>query len=281
MKTISVIGGDLRQYTVAELLQNDGFDVSIYGFDNLEKNTVPISKSIIDTAQSDILIFPVPVSVDDITINAPFSKNKIYLSEFKNNMRQKTIILGGKIGNHFNDYICYDYLLREEMAVRNAVPTAEGAIDIAISETPLTLADSNVLVIGYGRISKVLCNLLKAFNSNISVATSDISKMAWIENFGLSTIHTNNLSEYINQFDIIFNTAPAVILNKSILSKVSKNCLIIDLSSKPGGVDFNYAKELNLRVIWALSLPGKTAPISAGKIIKATICNILNELKEV
>ena len=45
------------------------------------------------------------------------------------------------------------------------------------------------------------------------------------------------------------------------------------------GVDFDAAKDAGVRVIWALSLPGKIAPITAGKIIKDTILNILNELE--
>ena len=69
-----------------------------------------------------------------------------------------------------------------------------------------------------------------------------------------------------------------MVLNFRVLSKTKPDVLIIDLASKPGGVDFDSAKQLDVKVIWALALPGKCAPVTAGKIIKNTVENILNEL---
>ncbi|MGM9936476.1 MAG: dipicolinate synthase subunit DpsA, partial [Candidatus Ornithomonoglobus sp.] len=76
-----------------------------------------------------------------------------------------------------------------------------------------------------------------------------------------------------------FNTVPALILTGEVLEKVRQDTLIIDLASKPGGIDFDAAAELGLRVIWALSLPGRVAPVTAGIIIKDTITNILSEME--
>ena len=73
------------------------------------------------------------------------------------------------------------------------------------------------------------------------------------------------------------NTIPAKILDRELLNYVNSDSLIIDLASKPGGIDFGAAKELGKNVIWALSLPGKTAPITAGNIIYETICEIITE----
>ena len=83
---------------------------------------------------------------------------------------------------------------------------------------------------------------------------------------------------WLRDMDIIFNTIPSLILNDEILTKVKKDALIIDLASKPGGIDFDAAKSYGLKVIWALSLPGKIAPVSSGAIIKDTIMNIIKEL---
>ncbi|MGE4275639.1 MAG: hypothetical protein AB7E30_00520 [Lawsonibacter sp.] len=46
----------------------------------------------------------------------------------------------------------------------------------------------------------------------------------------------------------------------------------------PSGVDLGVAGELGLTVIWALSIPGKVAPVTAGAAIKSTIYNMLREL---
>ena len=94
--------------------------------------------------------------------------------------------------------------------------------------------------------------------------------LAMIEGHGYEPLPLDNLKDHIHEFDIIFNTIPSLIFKK--------DALIIDLASKPGGIDFDAAKAYGLKVIWALSLPGKIAPVSSGAIIKDTIMNIIKEL---
>lgn len=158
-----------------------------------------------------------------------------------------------------------------------AIPTAEGAVQIAMEELATTIFGLNILVIGYGRISKVLSRLLKSMGANVTVSARKFSDLAWIEANGYQPAHTNDLSGAIEKSQLIINTVPASILNEDLLSKVQKGCLLIDLASKPGGIDFSTANRLGLKTIWALSLPGKVAPITAGKIIFDTMQNIETE----
>ena len=44
------------------------------------------------------------------------------------------------------------------------------------------------------------------------------------------------------------------------------------------GVDFEKAKEMGIKTIWALSLPGKVAPVTAAGFIRDTVYNIIDEL---
>lgn len=245
MHTISVIGGDLRQTTVARLLRDDGFNVSLYGFDS-GVNTYEIkqSKNIKSAAEKDILILPLPISYDNKTVNAPFSDNTIFISDILDNMNKNSLLLGGKISDWLKgEFSAFsinwrDYLLREELAVQNAVPTSEGALNIAITETPKTISGSKCMVLGYGRIGKVLCNMLASLGASVTVSARSCADLAWIQSLGYIPLHTNDIDSAIGDCDIIFNTIPAVILDRRILSLVSKDSLIIDLSSKPGGVDF-------------------------------------------
>jgi len=73
---------------------------------------------------------------------------------------------------------------------------------------------------------------------------------------------------------------PALLFDRRVLSALPAEAVVIDLASKPGGVDFTAAGELGVKTIWALSLPGKVAPISSGETIKDTILNILDERSE-
>lgn len=279
-KTFSVIGGDLRQLTLASLLAEDGYDVHIFGFDkSIDTGALKKSPSLRDAAKRDIIILPLPVSQDSITLNAPFADNKITLHTLFEYTDNHSLLLGGRVSGD-NPKI-YDYFKREELSVANAIPTAEGAIEIALSETAHTLFKSKCLVIGFGRIGKILANRLKALGSDVTVSARKYSDFAWIDAFGYKHLDSNNLDGQISGFRIIFNTVPSMILSDTLLKQIPKNTLIIDLASKPGGVDFTLAKELGLKVIWALSLPGKSAPITSGEIIKDTVINILKEMEAI
>ena len=74
------------------------------------------------------------------------------------------------------------------------------------------------------------------------------------------------------------NTVPHRVLGVEELADLKEGCLVIDLASKPGGVDLEAARQLGVRVIWALSLPGKVAPVTAGAAIRNTVYNLMREL---
>lgn len=133
-------------------------------------------------------------------------------------------------------------------------------------------------MLGYGKIGKILSKYLYGMGAQTYVEARKYADLAMIEGHGYEPLPLNRLKKRINEFDIIFNTVPSLILDDEVLENIRKDALIIDLASKPGGVDFEAAKQYGLKVIWALSLPGKIAPVSSGAIIKDTVMNIINEL---
>ena len=284
-ENVSVIGGDLRQLTVAKLLKAEGYHVFLYGFDKdiqLETLECETDKDLVLSA--DIVILPVPVTFDGNTINSPYAKEPMIIDDFLSEINPSVLVFGGQIQPNLqkaleDNHIAYrDYLKREELSIKNAVPTAEGAIEIAIAETPFTIHGSKSLVLGYGKIGKILSKDLYALGAQTYVEARKYADLAMIEGHGYEPLPLDNLKDHIHEFDIIFNTIPSLILDDEILAKVKKDALIIDLASKPGGIDFDAAKSYGLKVIWALSLPGKIAPVSSGAIIKDTIMNIIKEL---
>lgn len=281
-KTVSVIGGDLRQLTLADELCKDGYDVTVFGF--TDKISYEFNTTDIDAAlDSEVIILPVPVSFDGININTPYSDSKLSVSELAKKLNPVSLVFGGCITQPFSDALSKrgikhrDYMLRDELAIKNAVPTAEGAIEIAISETPFTLHNSNCLVLGYGKVGKILAKSLDALGAKTYVSARKYADLALIEGHGCYPLTVNEAKLRLDEFDIIFNTVPALILGESELRHIRRDTLVIDLASKPGGVDFETAKELGIRVVWALSLPGRVAPVTAGIIIKDTITNMLRE----
>lgn len=284
-KNIAVVGGDLRQVHLAQGFIELGFDVFLLGFDSLEETPKKVIKSddIHDITQCGIVIFPIPFSNNEETINSPYSSKNIHIDDVLDVISSTTLCFGGRISNKINDKFTkigvetVDYFKREELEILNAIPTAEGAIEIAMSETGYTIHSSNCLITGFGRISKILAKMLKGLGANVTVLARKYSDLAWIDALGYKAVHFSKLEKEIVNCNILFNTVPQVVLNEEILRNMNRDTLIIDLASKPGGVDFEAAKKFNLKVIWALSLPGKVAPITSGKIIQNTIINILNE----
>lgn len=285
-RTVSVIGGDLRQLTIAGMLAADGYDVIIYGFDrDIKTDDLTHADTLSAALDSEIIILPVPVTFDNIKVNMPFSDEVLTLKSLTDGINPLSIVFGGRISRSLSSELesrgimHRDYMKRDELAIRNAVPTAEGAIEIAISETPITLHGSKCLVMGYGKVGKVLARFLDGLGANTYVEARKYADLALIESHGCIPLTMKEAKTRINEFDVIFNTIPALVLTKDVLSGVNQNSLIIDLASKPGGVDFESARELGVKVIWALSLPGKVAPVTAGIIIKDTITNMLSELE--
>lgn len=283
---VSVIGGDLRALTLAKLLTEDGYRVTVFGFDkNIDTKELVKARNLHDALNSEVIILPMPATNDNISINAPYAASSILLDDFFAMVGASKLVLAGHINAGLaarfdrEGIACIDYYNREELVVKNAVPTAEGALEIAISEMPITLSGSKALVVGFGRIGKVMARVLTQLGAKVTVSARSLSDLAWIECMGYNAIKTSKIADTADKYDVIFNTVPSMVLGEEELSRIDENALIIDLASVPGGVDLEAAKSLGRRVIWALSLPGKTAPITAGRIIKETVKNILDELE--
>ncbi|MCM1525429.1 MAG: dipicolinate synthase subunit DpsA [Ruminococcus sp.] len=282
-----IAGGDMRFSALAEQLGKK-YTVCAAGLgDNIaeSENIKVINDPELLDVQGENLILPMPVSGDGITLNAPFAEKTTELSRLTSAVREGGTVFGGRITDNVRSIFAekgfrvIDYLEREELAVLNARATAEGAVALAVSEQPVTIAGENILILGMGRISKCLVRILSGYGADMTAAARKFSDLAWAEVYGCKAVNISELEDSgaLENADLIFNTVPHVILDRSLLEKCGKNCLIIDLASSPGGIDLQAAGILGLKAIHALSLPGKTAPLSAGRIIGTAIENILKQ----
>ncbi len=289
LSKIAFIGGDLRMTSAARFARSKAHSLSVYGFDKYEycyecfgitEESSP--ESAIFGAQA--VVLGLPSSVDGKNIYAPFCSKEISFDRLVDALPENCLLFGGRLCEQLvsaaknKNISCYDYFQREELTLKNALITAEGAIQTAMQETPYTLNGAKCLVLGYGRIGKVLSDLLLHLHADVTCSARRLSDLALIECNGIKSIHTNDIAADISSYDIIFNTIPVCVLPESVLGFVRSDTLIIDLSSKPGGVDFDCARRLGLKVIWATSLPGKVAPETSGKIITETVFNIISEI---
>lgn len=281
-----VVGGDLRQVKLAQLLQEDGHTVQTYGMEHRpDPGALPGSDTMKGMEQADCVVLPLPVTVENGILNAPLSDLRIPVEELLGGLQAGQLVCAGRVTPAMRvlaerrHLILRDYFEREELAVANAVPTAEGAIQIAMEELPTTLFGLRVLVIGFGRLGKVLAHRLHGLGAQVTVSARNYGDLAWIEAYGYRSEHTGQLTGWLSAYDLIINTVPARVLDLPQLLDLKEDCLVIDLASKPGGVNFKAAAQLGTKVIWALSLPGKAAPVTSGQIIRDTVYHILQELE--
>lgn len=285
-KQILVAGGDLRSVALSKQLscRNTVYTLGLEESTSAAGNGATTIKALQQLLKPlDYIILPIPATDDAGNITSPLSKEELSAQVLLTIASGKTHILGGKLNEALRrrmdaQKLTYtDYLLREELAIKNAVPTAEGAIEIAMRELPVTISGLNTLVVGYGRIGKVISNILRGLGAQVTVSARKFSDLAWIQTNGFSAVHTCELSPIAGNFPLVFNTVPAMVFDEELLLKLPREGLLIDLASKPGGVDFDAAKRHEVKAIWALSLPGKVAPLTAATIIFETIENIDSE----
>jgi len=165
-----------------------------------------------------------------------------------------------------------DLMECEDVAVANAIPTAEGAIQLAMERSDITLHGSSVLVTGFGRCGKVLARTLRGLGAGVTIACR--KECGFIDGFGFTSLRIDGITDTIEDFDFIFNTVPALVINAEALARAKKETVIIDIASAPGGVDFKAAEEHGLTALLCPGIPGIAAPKTAAEILEREILKI-------
>ena len=247
-KVILVAGGDLRQQYAAQLLrQKTGAAVWTVGLP--AQPNLHFAETPAEVPAYDVLVLPVLAGSSGETVPAPFGTSPLSLPELAAQGKPAALVAGGGCSGvaHWFEaagMTVTDYLRREELCLANAVPTAEGAIRIAMEETARTLHGASALVVGYGRIGMALAPRLRALGMQTEICARRCETRALAQMQGFSAVPVSALAQRAAAADVIFNTVPVLL-----------ETLVIDLASRPGGTDFDAAKRLGIRVVWALALP--------------------------
>ncbi|MGM9642117.1 MAG: dipicolinate synthase subunit DpsA [Eubacteriales bacterium] len=281
---IALLGGDARQHYLSAMLAEQGYECAVWGMgDGNIGKAVRCREVKCAITGASAIVLPLPASSDGSTVNCPLanSDEKVKLTYLLDNV--SVPIFAGKPGETFINLAkekgkhVIDYFESESMQIRNAVPTAEGAISIAMQYMKRTVCGCRAGVVGYGRIGKMLSHLLLRMGAHVTVAARNCRQLSEASSYGCSVVRLSaeaplgGLEKLAFGYDVIFNTVPYRLFDRKVISKLSPDTLMIDLASVPGGVDFLAAKERGINAVWALSLPGKYAPESAGRIIGETL----------
>lgn len=286
-KNLLIMGGDMRQTGVIKQLAT--LDITLYlaGLENLafnHKNIKHVKPNQIDFSLMDGILLPIPGVHDGGKIETTFSSETITLTkEMIGKTKKECVIYSGVITPYLQEIqraanrkmiAIFD---RDDVAILNSIPTAEGVLMLAIENTPFTIHQANVIVLGFGRVGKTVARLFHSVGARVSVCIRKSEDAARVFEMGMTPVFIHSLSEAAKNQSIFINTMPYSVLNASTLDHINKDALIIDLASKPGGTDFAYAKRLGIKTLWSLGLPAKVAPKTAGEIIGNVLVELIIE----
>lgn len=274
IETIGFLGGDQRMARLAELFASDGYKVKAWGLAGMPE----VKPS--EAAEAARVVLPVPLAENGCLrgTTLPLGElwprldptRSVYAGAVPETERERAEALGLHVVDYFKD---------EALTVRNAVPTAEGAIAAAMERLSVTLCGTPCLVVGFGRIGKLLARNLAALGAHVSASARKTGDLAWIRALGCTPLHTERLSGTLGEFRAVFNTVPAPVLDESLLYELRRDCVLIELASRPG-IDAEAARLLGLDYVKAGGLPGKVAPETAARAIQETLYRIWEDEKE-
>lgn len=292
---VGMLGGDRRSLVTAGCI-SEKYECAVWGFSgayktpdsDFLKNTVRCADPISAVRNSMAVILPLPASVDGVRLNCPLADTKndppdIRLTAICEHIPHGALLLGGLIPPFIRKFAAergldvVDYYDSEELQIKNAVPTAEGAIAACINALPVTIAGMRTAVFGYGRVGRTLAQRLKVLGADVFVAARSIRDLSNAACDGCTPVTINEYREKPIRTAAIFNTVPHMIFDRELLGKLSPDTVIFELASANAGVDIAAAEESAVKVYSLPSLPGKTAPFTAGEIICSVVSGILEE----
>ncbi len=291
---IALLGGDMRHYTTACTLAEGEWEVRLWGVRPAESQGTSVifcescEEALADAAA---VVLPLPASSDGYRLHCPMAhaEGPFYLHRLLEMIPSGAIIVGGRLPHDFSvaaeslGIRVFDYFALEDFQIKNAYTTAEAALSIAMNSLNREIRGARIAVTGYGRIAKHLVRLLRHMEADVTVAARKDADLAWAALWGCHTVKLEDtraraqIAECMSHgFDVIYNTVPSWLFDRDFLEQVDPKTFLIDLASAPGGVDICAAKELGSNVLWATSLPGKYAPVSAGEGIATCVDKILS-----
>lgn len=283
----AVVGGDARAALLAGLLLRDGHRVRSFA---LEKGELPAEIPRDSCLQAcaygaDAVLLPVPAEAGPL-LNTPLSDRTVPLAELWSSLWPGQLAVGGRFSEQSaaqalrEKLRLADLLQRADFVTANAALTAEAAAGLLIRESGRALQGSRCLILGFGRIGKLLARKLAALGVSVSVAARREPERALAEALGYTAFSFPQAEAAAGDFDIIVNTVPAGILSDAALCCLPPEALLLELASPPGGFDRQLAENIGLRALAAPGLPGTWKPLAAAELLRRCVYEILREQED-
>jgi dipicolinate synthase subunit A len=283
---VAVMGGDARELVLVEELASSGARVNVVGLPVKSSTGRVVKCRAPEECLIDInaVILPVPGINEKGLIYCPLLEEPLALTgELLAKIPDGVPVFVGVARPLLNQMASrkgvrlIELMKLDEVAILNSIPSAEGAVQMAMEMLPVTIHGSSACVLGFGRTGVTLARLLGVMGARTSVVARRPEHLARITEMNLIPVPFDLMPDYLGDADVIFNTVPSLVLTGEVLEKVSSEAVIIDLASAPGGTDFRRAESLGIKAVLAPGLPGKVAPKTAGRNLARVITRLLVE----
>jgi len=285
---IVFLGGDARQIEVIRKCVELDATVSAAGFDKWVTPCEGVSLELMSAellSHADVLVLPTVGCDDEGNIKALFSSENLQLLDEHAAVLPAHCMVYTGMAKEYLRQLCSKYKLklvelldRDDVAIYNSIPTAEGALVMAIQNTDFTIHGSTSMVLGMGRTGFTMARSLQGLGSKVKMGVRRQEHFARAKEMGWEAFMTDDLLHHVADVDLIFNTIPSMVITAQVLTRISRNCVIIDLASAPGGCDFRYAEKRGIKAILAPGLPGIVAPKSAGIIMANALVQSISDV---
>lgn len=281
-----ILGGDRRDLFFARAMLELGYNVRVCSIPGVED--LPHSIVVPDPSQAvhsaSVLVCPVTGTDDSGVLRK--STIPINLPKLLYDAAQTTILVIGSAKQAVQEaavarnIMVIESMHDDELAILNSIPSAEGAVQMAMEHSDFTIHGSRSIVLGYGRTGLTLASVLQGLKSEVTVAARKPQDLARAKALGHAPVRFSELKAILHSFDLIFNTVPALVLSRELVALIKETAIVIDLASPPGGVDFDAAQERGVTALLAPGLPGQVAPRTAGRILSTVIPRLVGEAIE-
>lgn len=282
MKQIAILSDDLRYIQMIPIFLSENWHIHLL-FPYEPVDNISIHQQVKDIPFADLqaLVLPIPGLDDSMTITVNEQKHFLPTDIFKQIPSSCIIFTGVETKTLANIALTYHltifpFFAADDVAIYNSVPTAEGALQLAMEHTKRTIHQSKLLVFGFGRIGQTVSSLFQAVGALVTVRSNNPSELARASVLQMNTNAITSSAD-LHTYSIIINTIPAPVITNDMLAKMNPHTLIIDLASSPGGIEANATLAKERQIIHALALPTKVAPQTASEIIAKAILAHLNK----
>lgn len=285
--SVAFMGGDARQLEVIQKFTELDASVTLIGFDNLGRQFSSVTNAKLDPVllqTVDVLILPAVGTDDSGQVESIFSSEEMRLTDVHISSLPKHAKVYTGMAKSYLKKLCAAHGIdvvelfdRDDVAIYNSIPTAEGALMMAIQNTDITIHGSVCMVLGFGRTGFTMAKTLQGLGATVKVGVRKPEHFARAWEMGFQPFYTKDLYPEVGNIDLLFNTIPTMIVTAQVITNIPHRALIIDLASKPGGTDFRFAEKRGIKAMLAPGLPGIVAPKTAGRIMANTLSQLIEE----